>query len=792
MHNLLAFTLSGIVFSFLGVGSASAQEAADVDAGRRERVIAAISNAQRFLQNNQTAGGIWLSSQSEVGVCALATLALLNSGVPPENEHVAKSLQWMRRQNDPDRTYDIAMVIQALAAADDIRDQGRLARLAAKLEDYQQGGDFSGAWGYDGGEGWWDMSNTQFAVLGLREAAYAGVPISRETWERSQQLLLRTQIGNVDSPQGAGWAYQGAGDSPTGSMTVAGIASLSIATAMLHNDQKDTTEDGRILCCGKEDDPAEKALEAGTRWLARHFNVRENPGANAWKLYYLYGLERAGRFTGRRFFEDHDWYREGVDFLIEGQNPRDGSWISETERDQVIATSFCLLFLSKGLSPVLVNKLQYGPRDPADGKVLSDDWNQHTRDVTNLVDFIDGLPKWPKLLTWQVVDLRTAAEGEGVAALLQAPVQFMSGSDSPDSIQGRELALLREYISQGGFLFAVQNCESADFETGFRDLVRRLFDGQYELKKLPPTHDVYRSEFLFAENPPELWGVDFGCRTAIIYAPFDHGCRWQKWMKHDPQTRHPNIRTQIAKSMQLGTNVIAYATGREVHDKLDRPDVLAALDENRINRGRLSIARLRHTGGWDTAPYALKRLQRELQEVGIESSGDTPNIPATDPALFDYPLLYTHGRKNFQFSDAEREKLKQYLENGGFLFADASCGATQFDKSFHDMVQQTFGKPLEKIPVEHELFKNDFGYDIQQVRRRLPPANARGSSLASEESVGEPLLEGLEIDGRYVIVYSKYDLSCALERQATSACAGYPGDDAAKIGVNIVLYGLLQ
>ncbi len=59
-------------------------------------------------------------------------------------------------------------------------------------------------------------------------------------------------------------------------------------------------------------------------------------------------------------------------------------------------------------------------------------------------------------------------------------------------------------------------------------------------------------------------------------------------------------------------------------------------------------------------------------------------------------------------------------------------------------------------------------------------------------SVGEAVLEGVQINGKYVIVYSKYDLSCALERQATTACAGYATEDAVKIGVNLVLYGLFR
>ena len=46
--------------------------------------------------------------------------------------------------------------------------------------------------------------------------------------------------------------------------------------------------------------------------------------------------------------------------------------------------------------------------------------------------------------------------------------------------------------------------------------------------------------------------------------------------------------------------------------------------------------------------------------------------------------------------------------------------------------------------------------------------------------------------GRYAVIYSKYDISCALERQASVACAGYIPEDAEKIAINIILYALLQ
>ncbi len=782
--------LSCMICTVLG-SDCFAQDAAQDDDKLREQVLSAIERGQRYLIDQQNNDGSWPAGLYEThanGVTGLVTLALLNSGLPSDHPAVAKALDHLEHpQMRPVSTYEIAMVIMALAASD--RGRGKIAELSAQLESMQLE---NGSWDYGTKNGNWDNSNAQFAVLALREAAHVGIRIDEEVWRRAQKHFLNVQIGSRKNPSGAGWAYKAQG-TPTGSMTVAGLASLIITQEMLQDDG-DVAPNGEIQCCGGDDDSElQEGIDAGLQWLSRNLRIESNPGVANWKLYYLYGLERAGRFSGRRFFGDRDWYREGAEHLVNGQDVRAGFWISHTEPVRVAGTSLVLLFLSKGLSPVLINKLKYGPQANRNQDFKQQDWNKHPRDAKNLTNFISRQEKWPKLLSWQVVDLRTAADGEGVAALMQSPVQLLTGSNSLDSIQGRELELLRKYLAQGGFLFAVNNCDSDEFETGFRDLVRRLFAGQNQLTRLPDTHDVYRSEFLFEKGAtPELWGVDFGCRTAIIYSPYDHACRWNKWAVNDPEKRLPVVKTQIDKSMKMGTNVIAYATGRELFNKLERPKILSAGDENQLNRGRLTIARLRHTGGWDTAPNALGRLQAALETVGIEAARQTPNLPGNDPALFDYPLIYMHGRKNFQLSDEEIAGLGKYLSNGGFLFADACCGAEQFDESFRKLITQMFGQPLEKIPVGHELYNMQLGYDIRRVKRRIPAEGPNVSSIETRESIGEPILEGIQVNGKYVVVYSKYDLSCALERQATTACAGYATEDAVKIGVNFVIYGLFQ
>ncbi len=135
--------------------------------------------------------------------------------------------------------------------------------------------------------------------------------------------------------------------------------------------------------------------------------------------------------------------------------------------------------------------------------------------------------------------------------------------------------------------------------------------------------------------------------------------------------------------------------------------------------------------------------------------------------------------------------MRKYLEQGGVLFADSCCGAKLFDKSFREAMLQIFpDKPLARIPLEHELFSEEIGQDVRRLKRRV--LEGAGPNAGADVREMETVLEGIELDGRYAVIYSKYDLSCALERQSTIQCEGYTPEDAVKLGTNIVLYSLIQ
>ncbi len=823
------FLVGALAVGLLGPGRPATAQETELSAAK---VLRSIDLGKAFLIRQQNDDGSWslshkvaLASEHQPGITSLALLALLNSGMTLKDEPVQKALKYLRediRESEPDWTYDIALMIMALEAADEgQRDYPRIARLARRLEDSQTlTGEHRGSWGYTASgkgptAGWeGDRSNAQYSILGLHAAAEAGVSIKRATWERARQHWLDNQ-----GPDG-GWNYTSRADfrNTTGSMTAAGIASLVITQSHLRDPSQDETPDGEPLCCRMQTD--DDALEKALAWMGKYYNPAVNHGnARNRILYYTYGVERAGRLSARRFFGDHDWYRDGAKFLLNKQQNGQlmGAWVGEGayEKDPVVGTSFALLFLSKGLSPVLVQKLMYGEPKGANA-VRTGHWNRHDSDIRRLTEHISKLPKWPKLVTWQVLNLNKVAENvqgarqvppmpkkaeeqapkaDPIAELRQAPILYLSG-DSAYSFTQLDASILRAYVDQGGFILGVANCpeNGTEFEKSFRDLIAKMYpQGEATLQPLTNDHLVFRSEYPLNGDNFDLLGVDVGCRTAIMFSKGDLGCLWDMIETPKPEGRSDKLAARIERDTRMGVNIIAYATGREPPNKLDAEEAQPMDGEqDRIERGFLQIAKLKHSGSWDVAPRALKNLLMGLnQQVGHMATTKDKVITATDPDIFKYPLVYMHGRTGFQLSDKGITRLREHLGRGGVLFSDACCGAPAFDQSFRKLVKDLFpNAEFKRIPMSHEIFK--VFHNISTVHRRVPEiVNPNEPLVISEKSV-EPYLEGVEVDGRYVVIYSKYDISCALERQTSAACAGYIPKDALHIAVNVVMYALLQ
>ncbi len=369
-------------------------------------VNASVDRGVAYLLDHQRDNGcLGRRDRYEVGRSALGMVALLGTGVSKHKESIKKGIDYLVGHQSTATlqnlvTYEVALVMMALDAyAAPLFERFELEKLPPeKRESFQfvrtisdgqravmtrcvdwlvKSQLESGYWSYslDGRHGSGDLSNTQFAILGLRAASRCGVDVPAGTWVKAIDALLRSQatsgekvnVPEIKSPgartskpsyyvfqaRARPWGYRCNSSPPnwgpammrqteaSGSRTAMGISSLLIAHEGLALISKQKA--------GRSETDLRKAVRDGIGWLWINWSVAQNPGMDsAHHLYYLYALERVGVLAGKRFLGDRDWYREGAAYLL-GVQSGSGDW-----GDGVIDTCFALLFLKRSTPPPVI------------------------------------------------------------------------------------------------------------------------------------------------------------------------------------------------------------------------------------------------------------------------------------------------------------------------------------------------------------------------------------------------------------------------------------------------------
>jgi hypothetical protein len=778
--------LAALVLSVIAPSTTRAADEPLVD-----QVKKAIDEGVRFLKDRQQrendGKGHW---EVELvgrrgGPTCLALLALLYAGEDPKSDVIQRGLKWLR-DLEPVDTYVVGLQTMVFAEARQDEDVLRIQRNVKWLIEARQfdkkGGQLTG-WGYHKQGGAPDNSNTQYALLGLHAGKSAGVKIDKEVWESIRDYYVRTQQADD------GWSYRNALGGSSLTMTTAGLCGLLIAGMELNDAKEKLQPDGSARDCGKyvENDAIAKAMRA----VAQRFNTEYPP---AW-FYNLYGIERAGRLSGQRFFGEFDWYRRGCETLVSPNLNRshrheDGSWYvrgpNGFDNWPVVSTSFAVLFLSKGRTPVLISKLvHFDPNQPNSG------WNNKHNDARHLVEYVNALKMFkdngrPQPVAWQVFNARQTGNNnakELAAELLQSPIAYFNGHSRPVFTRAED-DMLREYVEQGGFILAEACCGREEFDTGFKRWVKRVWpDEDHPLRRLRPDHPIYTAFFplALADDFP-LYGIEFGCKTLVVYSPRPLAGYWEA----NEQTRG----SRGEKAFQLAANIVAYATGLELpKPRGTEVEIFVDKPESEQKRGFLKIAQLKHEGDRFSAGGVTRNLMRHLQQrLGVDVSIQTQEMQVGDKDLLNYKFMYMHGRGEFHFGDRDLRLLKANLNDGGVLFADACCGKKPFAESFRKMVRQLFGKDLEPIPLDDDLFSSELnGATIARVKCRREAG--KGYEVVA------PALEGIKIKiddkhFRWAVIYSKYDIGCALEKHQSTDCLGHDYESALRLSTAAVLYAL--
>jgi hypothetical protein len=418
------------------------------------------------------------------GEGALVTMSLLKSGLPPDTPEVKAGIdkilsRVVKAEYKPGtyHVYEAGVSLMALANADPSKYRPQIEAIARYLIDNQRP---DGEWDYPTpGSG--DTSITQYAILGLWEAARSGISVPRRVWDKAAGWHVTRQLKDGSftyhppRPSPDGFTIGAAG---TRTMSVAGTASLLVCRLHLYPGATDPDEVrttgrksrgkkyGILIPATVDDEEAleveetrvtdanyrantrlsaiDKAVAKGKEWLADHFHVAPNEGHD---LYLLYGIERYAALAGIREIGGHDWYAEGAAHLVATQGkgsgqysaPEAGVWNDACGPGP--ATAFGILFLGKATEKMLSRKPVR--RDPKfggglliGGRGLPDNLESLTLEdggvkVRKIKGPVDGL----------LAELENAQSRQVEAA--QASLVEAVATDDPEALIGQAGRLLR-------------------------------------------------------------------------------------------------------------------------------------------------------------------------------------------------------------------------------------------------------------------------------------------------------------------------------------------------------------
>ena len=235
-------------------------------------------------------------------------------------------------------------------------------------------------------------------------------------------------------------------------------------------------------------------------------------------------------------------------------------------------------------------------------------------------------------------------------------------------------------------------------------------------------------------------------------------------------------------------------------------------DELPVNR-KLRVARLYIVGNNDPEPLAFDSLARKLrrqEQLDLEfvptdaslisepvkkGEGLAPGlvrpievaegkvqqglIKPTALATSDVKVAFLTGTGKFKLSEDDLAAIKTWVKGGGTLIVNSVGGDKAFAKSAKEYIRQMFGDELFPVSVAAKVFTGK-GHEVGKLRYR------RGSNkrLGSQRS---PLLDGVTVNGRLAVYFSREDLVVGLIGFPSGTVDGYRPKEAYNIVRNILI-----
>lgn len=193
--------------------------------------------------------------------------------------------------------------------------------------------------------------------------------------------------------------------------------------------------------------------------------------------------------------------------------------------------------------------------------------------------------------------------------------------------------------------------------------------------------------------------------------------------------------------------------------------------------GVIQCANLIYGGTHTSRCFSAEFLSAVQKNTTIRTERRFKSIKLAGDDLFQYPFAVITGEADFHFTQQERENLKKYITNGGFLLASAGCSSEKFDHAFKREMKRIFGKDCFKdLPMGHPVFST-----VNTIEK-----------LELKKVSSTPKLVGLEINGKIAVIYSHHGLNDTAHADGCCCCGGNEIRNAIDVNTNILVYAVLH
>ena len=191
------------------------------------------------------------------------------------------------------------------------------------------------------------------------------------------------------------------------------------------------------------------------------------------------------------------------------------------------------------------------------------------------------------------------------------------------------------------------------------------------------------------------------------------------------------------------------------------------------NEGVVKCANLIYGSSKSSVCFSSTFVADINKKTNVGTSEKFSPVRMDSPTLFDFPFAFMTGEGAFTLTAQQQESLRKYLTHGGFLVASAGCSSSKWANSFRRQIRSVFPDiEMTKIEMQHPIFHTF--YDINHLEESKYP------------------LEGLEIDGKIVLVFSADGLNDSDNAADPSCCCcgGNEIENARRVNTNLLIYAL--